>query len=137
MHEIWWKMIVLIVVHMICDILVLDNKDLDIVEQQQQVLMGAIFKIVSTTVRSRTSGESFVAGTTGIMTVEGVEGPSSMHFLKASPFGLVSMYLKKRDYYCAYLRVASIGGRSLDPTTMVVIHLTVGCGSCDWSSHDE
>nr|GEZ64177.1 hypothetical protein [Tanacetum cinerariifolium] len=38
-----------------------------------------------------------------------------MHFLKASPFGLVSMYHKNRDRHCAYLPVASIGGRSLEP----------------------
>ncbi|GJY70630.1 retrotransposon protein, putative, ty1-copia subclass [Tanacetum coccineum] len=49
-------------------------------------------------------------GTTGIVTVVGWYGPSKMHFLKASPFGLVSMYLKKRDHHYAYRPVASIGG---------------------------
>nr|GFB33164.1 hypothetical protein [Tanacetum cinerariifolium] len=39
---IWWKMLVLMVVQMICKILVLDNKDLDIVEQLQQVLMAEV-----------------------------------------------------------------------------------------------
>ncbi|GKA82767.1 hypothetical protein Tco_0789515 [Tanacetum coccineum] len=56
-----------------------------------------IVKIVSTVVRSKTAGESAVAGTAGIVTVVGWYGPSKMHFLKASLFGLVSMYLKKRD----------------------------------------
>ncbi|GJY17275.1 hypothetical protein Tco_0388766 [Tanacetum coccineum] len=32
-----------------------------------------------------------------------------MHFRKASPFGLVSMYCKNRDRHCAYRPVASIG----------------------------
>nr|GEV35692.1 hypothetical protein [Tanacetum cinerariifolium] len=94
--------------HMICEILVLDNKDLDNVEQQQQVLIGDIFKSVST------GEESSMAGTVRIMTVVSLYGPFKMHFLKASPFGLVSMYPKKRDCHCAYLPVASIGGRSLD-----------------------
>ncbi|GKC93445.1 hypothetical protein Tco_1158887 [Tanacetum coccineum] len=31
-----------------------------------------------------------------------------MHFRKASPFGLVSMYRKNRDRHCAYRPVASI-----------------------------
>nr|GEX73774.1 hypothetical protein [Tanacetum cinerariifolium] len=64
MHEIWWKMIVLIVVHMICEILVLDNKGLDNVEQQP---LGDIFKSVSTAVRSGTARVSSVAGTTRIV----------------------------------------------------------------------
>ncbi|GJR01698.1 ribonuclease H-like domain-containing protein [Tanacetum coccineum] len=68
-----------------------------------------IFKIVSTVFRSGTAGESSIACTTGIVTVKGVQGPSRMIFLRASPFGLVSMYLKKRDYHYAYLPVASIG----------------------------
>nr|GEW39276.1 transposase, MuDR, MULE transposase domain protein [Tanacetum cinerariifolium] len=42
-----------------------------------------------------------------------------MHFLKALPFGLVSMYCKKRDRHCAYRPVASIGGRSLEPAAMI------------------
>ncbi|GKB68745.1 hypothetical protein Tco_0930157 [Tanacetum coccineum] len=42
-----------------------------------------------------------------------------MNFLKASPFGLVLMYLKNRDRHCAYRPVASIGGRSLEPATMM------------------
>nr|GEZ89277.1 hypothetical protein [Tanacetum cinerariifolium] len=58
---------------------------------------GDIVKIVSTVVRSRHAGESVVAGTAGIVTVVGWYGPSKMHFLKASPFDLMSMYLKKRD----------------------------------------
>ncbi|GKC88038.1 hypothetical protein Tco_1148687 [Tanacetum coccineum] len=74
------------VVHMICEILVLDNKDLDIVEQQQQLIANEllpslidnvlyfqdIFKIVSIAVHFGTSGESSIAGTVGIMTVEGL-----------------------------------------------------------------
>ncbi|GKF02157.1 hypothetical protein Tco_0029080 [Tanacetum coccineum] len=52
---------------------------------------GDIFKIVSTVVHSRTFGESSVAGTAGIVTVVSLYGPSTMHFLKALPFGLVSM----------------------------------------------
>nr|GEW73177.1 hypothetical protein [Tanacetum cinerariifolium] len=43
-----------------------------------------------------------------------------MHFLKASQFGLVSMNLKKRNRHCEYLPVASIGGRSLEPTAMML-----------------
>ncbi|GJS28693.1 hypothetical protein Tco_0489313 [Tanacetum coccineum] len=43
-----------------------------------------------------------------------------MHFLKASPFGLVSMYLKKRDRHCAYRPIASIGERSIEPVAMIV-----------------
>ncbi|GJX46823.1 hypothetical protein Tco_0272013, partial [Tanacetum coccineum] len=46
-----------------------------------------IFKIVSTVVYSGTFGESSMAGTAGIMTVEGVYGPLRMHFLRALPFG--------------------------------------------------
>ncbi|GJX50032.1 putative reverse transcriptase domain-containing protein [Tanacetum coccineum] len=58
-----------------------------------------IFKSVLTIVHSGTAGESSVAGTVGIVTVVSWYGSSKMHFLKASPFGLVSMYLKKRDYH--------------------------------------
>ncbi|GKD36328.1 hypothetical protein Tco_1251837, partial [Tanacetum coccineum] len=78
-------------------------------------------KIVSTVVHSGTSREFSVAGTAGIMIVVGWYGPSKMHFLKASPFGLVSMYLKKRNRHCAYRPVASIGGRSLDPAAMMLL----------------
>nr|GEY19664.1 hypothetical protein [Tanacetum cinerariifolium] len=39
-HEIWMEVRLLMLVHMIYETLVLDNKDLDVVEQQQQVLMG-------------------------------------------------------------------------------------------------
>nr|GEX33856.1 hypothetical protein [Tanacetum cinerariifolium] len=42
-----------------------------------------------------------------------------MHFLKASPFGLVSMYRKNRDHHCGYHPVAGIGGRSLEPAAMI------------------
>nr|GFB63090.1 hypothetical protein [Tanacetum cinerariifolium] len=56
-----------------------------------------IVKSVSTTVRSRTIGVSSIAGTAGIVTVVSLYGPSRMHFLKASPFVLVSMYLRKHD----------------------------------------
>ncbi|GJX94976.1 hypothetical protein Tco_0349562 [Tanacetum coccineum] len=74
-----------------------------------------------------TAGESSVAGTTGVVTIVGVYGPLRMHFRKASPFGLVSMYRKNRDRHCAYRPVASIGGRSLEPAViMFVKHLTVG-----------
>ncbi|GJX71865.1 hypothetical protein Tco_0309036 [Tanacetum coccineum] len=49
-----------------------------------------------------------------------------MHFFRASPFGLVLMYLKKRDCHCTYLPIASIGGQSLEPATNdVVMHLSV------------
>ncbi|GKC13241.1 hypothetical protein Tco_1010023, partial [Tanacetum coccineum] len=54
-----------------------------------------IVKIVLTAVHSGTDGESAIACTVGIMTVVGWYGPSKMHFLKASPFGLVAIYLKK------------------------------------------
>ncbi|GKF00962.1 hypothetical protein Tco_0027885, partial [Tanacetum coccineum] len=54
-----------------------------------------IVKIVSTVVHSGSSGEFSIAGTAGTVTVVGWYGPSKIHFLKASPFGLVSMYLKK------------------------------------------
>ncbi|GKC21549.1 hypothetical protein Tco_1023699, partial [Tanacetum coccineum] len=80
-----------------------------------------IVKIISTAVRSGTAREFSVAGTTGIVTVVGWYGPFKMHFLKESPFGLVSMYLKKHDYHRAYLPVANIGGRSLDPAAMMVL----------------
>ncbi|GJT40879.1 hypothetical protein Tco_0940744 [Tanacetum coccineum] len=53
-----------------------------------------IVETVSTAVRFGNSGEFFVAGTAGIVTIVGWYGPSKMHFLKASPFGHVSMYLK-------------------------------------------
>ncbi|GKA23233.1 hypothetical protein Tco_0709195 [Tanacetum coccineum] len=44
-----------------------------------------------------------------------------MHFCKASPFGLVSMYRKNRDRHCAYRPVASIGGRSLEPAAIMLL----------------
>ncbi|GJT35973.1 hypothetical protein Tco_0926392 [Tanacetum coccineum] len=69
---------------------------------------GVIFITVSTVVCSRTAGESSVAGTAGVVTIVGVYGHLRMHFRKASPFGLVSMYRKNRDRHCAYHRVASI-----------------------------
>ncbi|GKD07331.1 hypothetical protein Tco_1187016, partial [Tanacetum coccineum] len=56
-----------------------------------------IVKIISTVVHFGTTGESVVVGTAGIVTVVGWYGPSKMHFLKASPFGLVAIYLKKHD----------------------------------------
>nr|GEU75811.1 copia protein [Tanacetum cinerariifolium] len=56
---------------------------------------GDIVKIVSTAIRSETAREFSVAGTAGIVMVVGWYGPSKMHFFKALPFGLVSMYLKK------------------------------------------
>ncbi|GKA50691.1 hypothetical protein Tco_0743764 [Tanacetum coccineum] len=84
-------------------------------------MRGDIVKIVSTVVRSGTSGEFSVAGTARIVTVVGWYGPSKMHFLKASPFGLVSMYLKKRDRHCVYCHIASISGRSLDPAAMMLL----------------
>ncbi|GJX80962.1 hypothetical protein Tco_0329111 [Tanacetum coccineum] len=87
------------------------------------VTFGDIVKIVSTVVRFGTSREFSVAGTTGIVTVVGWYGPSKMHFRKASPFGLVSMYLKKRDRHCAYRPVASIGGRSLKPAAMMLLYI--------------
>ncbi|GJX84288.1 putative reverse transcriptase domain-containing protein [Tanacetum coccineum] len=78
-----------------------------------------IFIAVSTVVCSGTAKESSIAGTTGVVTIVGVYGPLSMHFRKASPFGLVSMYRKNRDRHCAYHLVASIGGRSLDPAAIM------------------
>nr|GEV39671.1 hypothetical protein [Tanacetum cinerariifolium] len=42
-----------------------------------------------------------------------------MYFLKASPFGLVSMYHKNRDRHCGYRPVASISGRSLEPAAII------------------
>ncbi|GKE61003.1 hypothetical protein Tco_1511370, partial [Tanacetum coccineum] len=56
-----------------------------------------IFNSVSTAVCSRAAGESSVTGPAGIVTVVSWYGPSKMHFLKASPFVLVSMCLKKLD----------------------------------------
>ncbi|GKG47710.1 hypothetical protein Tco_0507195, partial [Tanacetum coccineum] len=58
---------------------------------------GDIFRTVSTVVCSGTAGEFSVAGIAGTTTVVGVQGPSRMHFHKAPPFGLVSMYRKNRD----------------------------------------
>ncbi|GKF72444.1 hypothetical protein Tco_0208558, partial [Tanacetum coccineum] len=46
------------------------------------------------TVRSGTAREFSIAGTAGIVAIVGWHGPFKMHFLKASPFGLVSMDLK-------------------------------------------
>nr|GFA51259.1 hypothetical protein [Tanacetum cinerariifolium] len=43
-----------------------------------------------------------------------------MHFSKASPFGLVSMYRKNRDRHYEYCPVASIGGRSLEPAAIIM-----------------
>ncbi|GJS85203.1 hypothetical protein Tco_0751744 [Tanacetum coccineum] len=68
-----------------------------------------------------TAGESSVTGTTGVATIVGVYGPLRMHFRKASPFGLVSMYHKNRDRHCAYRPVASIGGRSLEPAAIMLL----------------
>ncbi|GJW85303.1 hypothetical protein Tco_0158448 [Tanacetum coccineum] len=65
--------------------------------QLPPILPLAVDKIVFIVVRSGTARVSSVAGTTEIVTVVSWYGPSKMHFLKASPFGLVSMYLKKRD----------------------------------------
>ncbi|GJV54337.1 hypothetical protein Tco_1450078, partial [Tanacetum coccineum] len=69
---------------------------------------GVIFIAVSTVVCSRTAGESSVAGTAGVVTIVGVYGHLRMHFRKASPFGLVSMYHKNRDRHCAYHRVEAL-----------------------------
>nr|GEZ81910.1 hypothetical protein [Tanacetum cinerariifolium] len=44
-----------------------------------------------------------------------------MHFLKASPFGLVSMYRKNRDRHYGYRPVASIGGRSFEPAAIMLV----------------
>ncbi|GJZ72741.1 hypothetical protein Tco_0636887 [Tanacetum coccineum] len=57
----------------------------------------------------------------GVVTIVGVYGPLRMHFRKASPFGLVSMYRKNRDRHCAYRPVASIGGRSLEPAAIMLL----------------
>ncbi|GKB85907.1 hypothetical protein Tco_0958179, partial [Tanacetum coccineum] len=89
------------------------------VEQKQQVLRGVIFIAVSTVVYSGIARESSVVGTAGVVTIVGVYGPLIMHFRKASPFGLVSMYRKNRHRHCAYRHVASIGGRSLDPAAII------------------
>ncbi|GJZ56072.1 hypothetical protein Tco_0611265 [Tanacetum coccineum] len=80
-----------------------------------------IFIAVSTVVCSGTARESSIAGTTGVVTIVGVYGPLRMHFRKASPFGLVSMYHKNRDRHCAYRPVASIGGQSLDPAAIMLL----------------
>ncbi|GKG12015.1 hypothetical protein Tco_0346252, partial [Tanacetum coccineum] len=68
-----------------------------------------------------TAGESSVAGIAGVVTIIGVLGPLRMHFRKASPFGLVSMYRKNRYRHCAYHPVASIGGRSLEPAAIMLL----------------
>ncbi|GKE19394.1 hypothetical protein Tco_1426971, partial [Tanacetum coccineum] len=80
-----------------------------------------IFITVSTDVCLGTARESFVAGTAGVVTIVGVYGPLRMHFRKASPFGLVSMYRKNRDHHYAYRPVANIGGRSLDPAAIMLL----------------
>ncbi|GJX35733.1 hypothetical protein Tco_0247290, partial [Tanacetum coccineum] len=64
---------------------------------------------------------SSVVGTVGVVTIVGVYGPLRMHFRKASPFGLVSMYRKNRDRHCAYHPIASIGGRSLEPAAIMIL----------------
>ncbi|GJW32333.1 hypothetical protein Tco_0052365 [Tanacetum coccineum] len=76
--------------------------------------LGDIVKSVSTAVHSRTFGVSSVAGSAGIVTVVSLYGPSRMHFLKASPFGLVSMYLRKL-IAIEHSSIACIGGRFLKP----------------------
>ncbi|GKE65084.1 hypothetical protein Tco_1519245, partial [Tanacetum coccineum] len=80
-----------------------------------------IFITVSTDVCSGTARESFIAGTAGVVTIIGVYRPLRMHFRKASPFGLVSMYHKNCDRHCAYRPVASIGGRSLEPAAIMLL----------------
>ncbi|GJR85477.1 putative reverse transcriptase domain-containing protein [Tanacetum coccineum] len=72
-----------------------------------------------------TAGESSVAGTAGVVTIVRVYGPLRMHFRKASPFGLVSMYRKNRDRHCAFHPVAALVGQSLEPAPYVVMQLTV------------
>ncbi|GJV09573.1 hypothetical protein Tco_1347229 [Tanacetum coccineum] len=54
-----------------------------------------------------------------------------MHFRKASPFGLVSMYRKNRDRHCAYRPVASIGGRSLEPAAIMLLILSRSRNECN------
>nr|GEX89848.1 putative ribonuclease H-like domain-containing protein [Tanacetum cinerariifolium] len=50
-----------------------------------------------------------------------------MHFLKASPFGLVSMYRKNRDRHYGYRPIASIGGRSLEPSAIMIDTMISDC----------
>nr|GEY27577.1 hypothetical protein [Tanacetum cinerariifolium] len=66
-----------------------------------------------------------------------------MHFLKASPFGLVSMYRKNRDRHCGYHPIASIGRRSLEPAAMIPvvkptsIHIVLSLAvTHDWPIHE-
>nr|GFA34499.1 hypothetical protein [Tanacetum cinerariifolium] len=82
---------------------------------------GDIVKSVSIAVCSGTAGVSSIAGAAGSMIVMSLYGPSRMHFLKTSSFGLVSMYLRKRDCYLVYLPVTSIGGRSLELAAMILL----------------
>ncbi|GKF97757.1 hypothetical protein Tco_0293578 [Tanacetum coccineum] len=67
---------------------------LDILNVKRFTLLD-IFKSVSTAVQFGTAKESSVEGTVGIVAVVNLYGPSKLHFLKASPFGLVSMYIKQ------------------------------------------
>ncbi|GKC13060.1 hypothetical protein Tco_1009842, partial [Tanacetum coccineum] len=80
-----------------------------------------IFKIVSIVVCFGTAGELSVAATTTTLTVVGLYGPYRRHFLRESPFGLRSMYHKKRDCHSEYLHGASIGGRSFNPAAMILL----------------
>ncbi|GJZ33337.1 hypothetical protein Tco_0578773, partial [Tanacetum coccineum] len=80
-----------------------------------------IFITVSTDVCLGTARESSIAGTTGLVKIVRVYGPLRMHFRKASPYGLVSIYRKNRDRHCAYHHVASIGGRSLEPAAIMLL----------------
>ncbi|GJS65198.1 hypothetical protein Tco_0679762, partial [Tanacetum coccineum] len=82
---------------------------------------GVIFIAISIIVCLGTARESSVAGTAGVVTIVGVYGPLRMHFRKASPFGLVSMYRKNRDRHCAYRPVASISARSRDLAAIMLL----------------
>ncbi|GJZ71196.1 hypothetical protein Tco_0635047 [Tanacetum coccineum] len=66
----------------------------------------------STVVSYKTAGEFLLQEQLVVVTNrrEIVVRPLRMHFRKASPFGLVSMYRKNRDRHCAYRPIASIGG---------------------------
>ncbi|GJV99634.1 hypothetical protein Tco_1554886, partial [Tanacetum coccineum] len=81
-----------------------------------------------------TARESSVVGTVGVVTVIEVYGPLRMHFRKASPFGLVSMYRKNHDRHCAYRPIPSIGGRSLEPAVSKAVDEIV-TDAVDWAIH--
>ncbi|GJZ91132.1 hypothetical protein Tco_0663059 [Tanacetum coccineum] len=81
------------------------------------------------------SNTSSCAATSGMFsaaamsTLMGVYGPSKMHFLRYSPFDLVSRYQEKIERHSEYLLGPSIGGRSFEPAAMILL--------CIWLSVED